>query len=56
MTAYTGQKLLDALDSHGLGDWQGLPDCIGARFLTGDFGYSVQTGAAAVIGDISITT
>lgn len=37
MTAYTGQKLLDALDSKGLGDWQGLPDCIGARFLTGDF-------------------
>ncbi|MFP3395164.1 4a-hydroxytetrahydrobiopterin dehydratase [Brevibacterium sp. SIMBA_078] len=37
MTAYTGQKLLDALDSQGLGDWQGLPDCIGARFLTGDF-------------------
>lgn len=37
MTAYTGQKLLDALDSQGLGDWQGLPGCIGARFLTGDF-------------------
>lgn len=37
MTAYTGQNLLDALDSEGLGDWQGLPDCIGARFLTGDF-------------------
>ena len=37
MTAYTGQKLLDALDAQGLGDWQGMPDCIKARFLTGDF-------------------
>ncbi|WP_432789825.1 4a-hydroxytetrahydrobiopterin dehydratase [Brevibacterium sp. K11IcPPYGO002] len=51
MTAYTGQKLLDALDSQGLGDWQGLPDCIGARFLTGDFAtgldFVARIGAAA---------
>lgn len=37
MTAYTGQKLLDALDAQGLDDWQGMPECIKARFLTGDF-------------------
>ena len=37
MATYTGQNLLDALGSFGLADWQGLPQCIGARFLTGDF-------------------
>lgn len=37
MTAYTGQKLLDALHSQELSDWQGMPGCIKARFLTGDF-------------------
>lgn len=51
MTAYTGQKLLDALDAHGLPDWQGLPECIGARFLSGDFAtgldLTASIGAAA---------
>ncbi|GAA1550814.1 4a-hydroxytetrahydrobiopterin dehydratase [Brevibacterium picturae] len=51
MTAYTGQKLLDTLDAHGLADWQGLPDRIGARFLTGDFATGLdlvsRIGAAA---------
>lgn len=42
MTTYTGQKLLDTLDSKGLADWQGLPQCIGARFLTGDFATGVE--------------
>ena len=51
MTAYTGQKLLDTLDAHSLADWQGLPDCLGARFLTGDFATGLdlvaRIGAAA---------
>lgn len=51
MTAYTGQKLLDALDSEGLGDWQGLPDCIGARFLTGDFATGLDL--VAEIGNLA---
>ena len=51
MTAYTGQKLLDALDSPGLGDWQGLPDCIGARFLTGDFATGLDL--VAEIGNLA---
>lgn len=33
----TGQRLLDALDAAGLTDWQGLPEIIAARFLTGSF-------------------
>src|SRR5699024_2856035 len=37
MTAYTGQNLLDALDSKGLSDWQGRSDSIGTRLLTADF-------------------
>lgn len=44
MTTHTGQRLLDLLDSRGLADWQGLPQCMGARFLTGDF----ATGVALV--------
>ena len=51
MTAYTGQNLLDALDSEGLGDWQGLPDCIGARFLTGDFATGLDL--VAEIGNLA---
>ena len=37
MTGYAGQALLDALDAHGLEDWQGLPGGLRARFATGDF-------------------
>src|SRR5699024_8694232 len=51
MTAYTGQNLLDALDSKGLGDWQGRSDSIGTRLLTGDFATGLdlvnKIGAAA---------
>ena len=51
MTTYTGQNLLDTLKAKGLGDWQGLPQRIGARFLTGDFATGVELvdriGAAA---------
>src|SRR5699024_1440908 len=51
MTAYTGQNLLDALDSQGLSDWQGRSDSIGTRLLTGDFATGLylvhKIGAAA---------
>src|SRR5699024_12585852 len=51
MTAYTGQNLLDALDSKGLSDWQGRSDSIGTRLLTGDFATGLylvnKIGAAA---------
>src|SRR5699024_10435056 len=51
MTAYTGQNLLDALDSQGLSDWQGRSDSIGTRLLTGGFATGLylvnKIGAAA---------
>src|SRR5699024_897322 len=49
MTAYTGQNLLDALDSQGLSDWQGRSDSIATGLFTGDFATGLNL--ANKIGD-----
>lgn len=37
MTTITGQSLLKTLRQEQLADWQGFPDGLRARFLTGSF-------------------
>lgn len=37
MTAYDGQKLLNALDDAGLSDWQALPDGLRTRYITNEY-------------------